>query len=86
MAGRSQRLEEKHPQVRHEIACDAVVRAVEQDSHQLFFTSKALPSASVRTYVVDLTLVPSGGWRWAWGRHGSEEDCLGAFALDFRLG
>ena len=33
MAGRSQRLEQKHPEVRHEITRDPVVRVVEQNAH-----------------------------------------------------
>jgi hypothetical protein len=33
IAGRSQRLEEKHPEMRHEVAGYTVVRAVEQDPH-----------------------------------------------------
>src|SRR5262249_55204651 len=33
MSWRSERLEQKHPQVGHEVAGDTVVRAVEQNSH-----------------------------------------------------
>jgi hypothetical protein len=33
MSGRSERLEQKHPEVGHEVAGDAVVRVVKQNSH-----------------------------------------------------
>src|SRR5215470_12579775 len=33
MSGRSERLEQKHPEVGHEVASDAVVRVVKQNSH-----------------------------------------------------
>ena len=41
----SQRLEEKHPKVGHEIARDAVIGVVQQNAHMLFSELKASPKS-----------------------------------------
>ena len=43
MARRGQRLEQKHPEVRHEVARDPVVGVIEQDFHKVFW-ERVLPT------------------------------------------
>ncbi len=41
MSGGSERFEEKHPQMRHEVAGDAVIGVVKQNSHRPFFLAQS---------------------------------------------